>query len=137
MRPILALHALLVLLASTEFTIVTAFFGGSFRWCYYRYAWQSGWGFQFVSDYSLPVVLTYLAGFAAGVVGFSLAWRRGRLVLGLLGVGLSAIGMISFAMEGSHWILEHHRSWIAISPVATLILVLFACFPSRLAGSAE
>ena len=131
MRLILALHALLLLLASTEFTIVTAAFGSdSLRWSYFRYASQSGWGHQFVSDYTLSVVLAYLASFTVGIAGFSLALRRGRHVVGLLGVVLSVIGVISFAIEGSHWIIEHHRSWIAFSPAVMFILALLACLPS-------
>ena len=138
MRLILALHALLMLLASTEFTIVTAIFGGdSLRWCCYRCASQSGFGRQFVSDYTLPVVLGYLATFAVGIAGFSLALRRGRHVVGLLGVVLSMIGVISFAIEGSHWIIEHHRSWIAFSPAVMFILVLLACLPACLPSVAE
>lgn len=138
MRLTLAIHAFLLLLASTEFTIVTAMFGGdALRWCYYRYASHSGFGHAFVSDYTFPVVLTYLAAFMVGVAGFGLAWWQGRHIVGLLGVILSVIGVFSFALEGSHWIVEHHQSWIAYSPVVMFGLVFLACLPSRIAHDAE
>ena len=44
MRLLLLLHALLLLLASTDFTIVTAALGqDSWRWSYFKYSSQSGW----------------------------------------------------------------------------------------------
>ncbi len=83
MRLLLLLHALLVLLASTNFTIVTAALGqDSWRWSYFKYASQSGWGYEYVSDYALPVVLTYIAAFAVGIVGFAVVCLQGRCSTG-------------------------------------------------------
>lgn len=133
MRPLLLLHALLLLLASTDFTVVTATFGqeDSWRWCYFKYDSESGWGYQYVSDYTLPVVLTYLAAFAVGTVGFAVVSLRGRWLIGVLGLVLSVLGLISFGIEGSHWVLEHHRSWLAFSPAIMFVLVVLACLPQR------
>ncbi len=132
MRILLIVHAVLLLLASTAFTIVTALFGArSILWCYYRYSFRSGFGTQYVSDYSLPVVATYLLAFAFGILGFAMAYRDGRRVTGCVGIILSAIGFISFAIESSHWLVDHHRSWVAIAPAAMLALVVIACVPRR------
>jgi hypothetical protein len=132
MRPILAIHSLLLLLASTSFTIVTAIFGGdSLNWCYYHYSSQSGFEYVFVSDFSLPVVITYLLAFVAGLFGFALAFQSGRHATAGLGFVLSAVGAVSFTIEGSHWLVEHHRSLLAFSPLAMFALALVACLPQR------
>ena len=39
---------------------------------------------------------------------------------------LCVLGLISFAIEGSHWFWEHHLSWIAICPAASLLLVVIS-----------
>ena len=78
----------------------------------------------------------YLAAFSVGVIGFTLALRQGRLVVGTLGVVLSLLGLISFGMEGSHWILEHNRSWLAFSPAAMFVLVAIAWLPRRTKANA-
>jgi len=78
MRPTLMLHALLLLLASTDFTIVTSVTGrDSLRWCYFKYASQSGFGVEYVSEYPLSIILTYIVAFSVGVVGFTLALGKG------------------------------------------------------------
>ena len=129
MRQVLVLHVLLMLLASTEFTIVTALFGGrSMQWCWYRYVSRSGFGSEFVPDYSLPIIAVYLVAFAFGIAGFGMSLQRGRSVAGFLGAALSVVGLISFAIEASHWISEHHRSWIAISPLAMYVLSFLRLF---------
>ena len=114
MRLLLLLHALLLLLASTDFTIVTAVLGqDSWRWSYFKYASQSGWGYEYVSDYTLLMVLTYIVAFAVGLVGFAVACLQGRWPIGMLGIVLSVLGLVSFGIEGSHWVWEHNRSWLA------------------------
>ena len=130
MRPTLFLHALLLLLASTDFTIVTSAIGGeSLRWCYFKYSSQNGFGYDYVSDYTFPVVMTYIAAYSVGLAGYVLALKRGRSVLGTLGVILCILGLVSFAIEGSHWLIDHNRSWLAISPVAMFVLALITCLP--------
>lgn len=132
MRIALTIHALLILLASTAFTVVTSPISGTpFQWSYYSYASRSGFGTAYVSDYSLAVILTYLAAFVFGVVGFGIAFRAGRIVAGIVGFLLSVIGLISFTLELSHIFVDHHRSWIAIAPVAMLVLAAVAFFPVR------
>jgi len=132
MRVLLLLHALLLLLASTDFTIVTALTGhDSFRWCYFRYSSWSGFGVRYVSGFTLPVVLTYIACFALGVVAYSLAMAGGRMWTGAVGLVLCGLGLGSFLLEGSHWLVNHHRSWLAFSPLAMLIVCAIVLFSSR------
>ena len=132
MRLLLLLHALLLLLASTDFTIVTAALGqDSWRWSYFKYSSQGGWGYEYVSDYTLPMVLTYIAAFAVGIVGFAVVWLQGRWLIGMLGVVLSVLGLVSFGIEGSHWVFEHNRSWLAFSPAIMFVLVVPAWLTKR------
>ena len=50
---------------------------------------------------------------------------------GVTGIVLSAIGLISFTIEGSHWVFDHQRSWLAFSPALMFVLVVIACLPQR------
>ncbi len=134
MRTMLAMHTILLLLASTSFTIVTALLGkASLQWCYFKYASSSGWGVRYVSDYSAPEIVTYLLAFTVGAIGFFVAAKSGRPAVGIVGVAPSLIGILSFAMEGSHWIIDHNRSWLAFSPAVMFILVFLALLPKRFA----
>jgi hypothetical protein len=122
---ILILHIALLLLASTNFTIVTfAGEGTSFTWNYYTYTSRSGFGYEYVSDYALPQVLTYIAAYATGLITFILIRLRFRWI-NLIGIVLSALGLVSFLIEGSHWVIDHHRSWIASFPIAFIVLWIF------------
>lgn len=137
MRPLLALHAIVLLLASTDFTVATALLGkDALRWSYFKYASQSGFGYEYVSAYSGLTVSTYLLAFVLGIAGFCLAIRQDRRVVGALGLVLSIVGLVSFTIEGSHWIFEHNRSWLAFSPALAFALVALACLPKRLAARA-
>ena len=75
---LLAVHVILLLLASTSFTIVTGLDDGQFQWDYFRYLSQSGWGVPYQYPYSLPVVLAYLAAYATGLIAFCMAWGRAQ-----------------------------------------------------------
>jgi len=134
MRILLAIHAILLLLASTNFTIATAFLGKtSLQWCYFKYASSNGWGVEYVSNFTAPEIATYSLAFAVGVIGFSAAIKNKSAVVGMLGVVLSLLGLLSFAIEGSHWFVDHNRSWLAFSPAVMLLLVFLAFLPHRVA----
>lgn len=134
MRILLAIHAILLLLASTGFTIVTALLGkSSLQWCYFKYASSNGWGFKYVSDFSALEIATYILAFTFGVIGFCAAVKNNRPVVGVLGVFLSLLGVLSFAIEGSHWFITHNRSWLAFSP-AIMFLLVSVVFLSRRAS---
>ncbi|MFC1633962.1 hypothetical protein ACFL5Z_03930 [Planctomycetota bacterium] len=120
---ILIFHITLIVLASTNFTIISfAKEGTSFSWNYGTYSYRNGFGNTFVSEYSLLQIFTYLTAYAVGLILFSNAYRKGLRMVGLLGLGLCTLGFVSFLIEGSHWVAEHHLSWIASFPIALIIL---------------
>ncbi len=120
---ILCAHAALLLVASTRFSALSWIWAESaWTWDYFRYAHQSGWGYQYQSDYSSAVVLTYLAAFSTGIVGYVMAGKRIVGTLRIPAMMLCVLGLISFLIEGSHWLWDHHVSWIAVCPAAGLLL---------------
>ena len=63
---LLITHVILLILASTSFTVVTGLRDGHFRWEYMNYVSQSGWGVPYQFPYTLPVVISYLAAYGSG-----------------------------------------------------------------------
>ena len=128
MKPKLALwalcfHAGLLILASTKFTVLSWIWGDhNWTWNYYQYTHRNGWGYQYQSEYSPLVVLTYIAAYLAGVAGYALVWKRVHYGWTSPALVLSALGLISFLIEGSHWAWSHHLSWIVSCPAASLLL---------------
>ncbi len=121
---ILWFHAGLLVVASTRLSVVSWMWGNaSWTWDYFQYCYKNGWGYQYQSDYSLPVVLTYIAAYSVGIAGYGMARRHVPIAGNALAAILSILGLISFLIEGSHWLWAHHLSWIAISPAASLLLV--------------
>ena len=105
---LLITHVILLVLASTSFTVVTGFRDGDFQWQYFRYASQSGWGTPYQFPSTLPVVLTYLAAYATGLATYIIAWQTGSRIISATGILLCAVGLASFADELTHWISEHY-----------------------------
>lgn len=119
----LAFHAGLLVLASTKFRVVSWIWGTwSWAWNFFEYSYQSGWGYTYESNYSLPVVSAYVAAYLVGMAGYFLAWNHVRGGWRVLGVILSGLGLVSFLIEGSHWLWSHHLCWIFICPTASLLL---------------
>ena len=128
---ILLLHIILVLLASTNFTILALVRDvKSFSWNYYTYSYRNGFGYTFESDYSLQQVLTYIGAYATGLILFALVFVKGLRITDFLGFGVCSLGLVSFIIEGSHWISEHHLSWIASFPIALIVLWLVVIIAS-------
>lgn len=123
---LLVVHLVLLMLASTRFTVVTGLGDGQYQWEYFRYFWQHGWGIPYQFPYSLGVVLAYQAAYAVGVAAYCMAWRSGSPVIGLAGVLLCGFGFASFAFELTHWFVPHYASWIGSAPVALLALAPMA-----------
>jgi hypothetical protein len=119
---LLVAHLVLLVLASTSFTVVTAFANGRFQWQYFQYFWQHGWGLRYQFPYSLSVVLAYLAAYAVGVVVYYVAYRDGAKIIGLVGLLLCAAGVASFAFEATHWLVNHYTSLILSSPIVLGVL---------------
>ncbi len=73
-------HAALLLLASTNFMIVSWLWGNtSWTWNYFQYSYGSGWGYDFQSNYPLGQVLCYLGAYGLGLAAYGLVWIRLRL----------------------------------------------------------
>ena len=116
-----------LVLASTRFSVVSWLWGDwSWTWDYFQYSYRNGWGYQYRSNYSLVVVLTYLTAFALGLIAHSAARTRVASVWSNVAMILCVLGLVSFAIEGSHWLREHHLSWIAMCPAASLLLAIVA-----------
>ena len=126
----LCFHAGLLVLASTKFTVLSWMWGNYYwTWNYYQYSHRNGWGYQYQSEYSALVVLTYIAAYLAGVAGYALVWNRVHYGWTGPALILSALGLVSFLIEGSHWAWSHHLSWIVSCPAASLLLagVVIVC----------
>jgi hypothetical protein len=123
---LLVAHVILLILASTSFTAITALRDGHFQWDYFRFASQSGWGTPYQFVYTLPTVLTYLAAYGTGLAAYVVAWRRGAPIIGATGAVLCAIGLASFAFELTHWFTDHNRSLIISTPALLLALAVAA-----------
>lgn len=116
-------HLVLLLLAASKFTVLKVVFPSMNFGCnYYTVSWQHGWGYDYVSIYSLEQILTYLAAYGLGVVVYAFALKRRWVYLGGVGMTLCALGMVSFLIELSHWITTHNTSFIVSLPVVMLVL---------------
>jgi hypothetical protein len=123
---LLVIHVILLLLASTSFTIVSGLAGEGLRWQSFQYLSQSGWGTPYQFPYELPVVLTYLAAYGIGVAAYALIWRQPMRLVGALGIACCALGFVSFAYELTHWFRESYNSWIVSLPGPLLVLAAAA-----------
>lgn len=119
---LLVAYLVLLVLASTSFTVVTFFANGRFQCQYFNCFWQHGWGSRYQFPYSLSVVLTYLAAYAVGVVVYTVAYRDGAKIIGSIGLLLCAAGFASFAFEVTHWLVDHYNSLILSSPIVLVVL---------------
>jgi hypothetical protein len=117
-----AVHLLLLALASTRFTIVTWCFTGTFQCDFFDYSYGNGFGYVYHSSYSLSVVLAYLLAYLSGTFAFLAAYGHGSRFPALIGILLCIVGLLSFALEGTHWAFAHNLSWIASFPALLLAL---------------
>ncbi|MCD6393476.1 MAG: hypothetical protein J7M40_08205, partial [Planctomycetes bacterium] len=118
-------HVFLLILACTNFSALGFIRKDqSFSINYWTYSHRSGFGNEYKSEYSPPQVFAYVAAYGIGVILFVLARKHGMPAVNILGTGLCIIGLISFLIEGSHWVSTHHYSWIASFPVVMLVLLI-------------
>jgi hypothetical protein len=58
-------------------------------------------------------------------------------MLGLIGIIFCGVGLVSFALELSHYFIEHQRTWIASAPIAlmanAIAIVIHQFYRERLA----
>ena len=117
-------HMVLLALACTRFTLVSVWASGAWTCDFYTYRYADGWGYVYRSDYTLPVIITYLAAYVAGLAVYALAWGAGSRYVAGAGLALCLIGLMSFGIEGSHWVWSHNLSWIASFPVVMFPLAM-------------
>jgi hypothetical protein len=81
-----------------------------------------------------------LGAYAAGIAVYLFAWGAESWYIAAAGLGLCIVGLVSFGIEGSHWVLSHNLSWIASFPVVVVPLAVVAGYrftrrpPIRLPG---
>ena len=121
-------HLVLLALACTRFTLLTGWASGAWTCDFYTYHYADGWGYVYKSDYTLPVIITYLAAYATGIAVFGIAWGAGSRWVAGVGLALCIVGLLSFGIEGTHWIWSHNLSWIASFPVVVFPLAVVAGF---------
>jgi len=123
---IFSVHVLLLILACTDFSIISWLWGDlSWSCSCFTYSYRNGFGYEYVSDYSLLQVLAYLLGYGLGLPVFVFAWKRQWVLLGLCGFVLCAVGFVSFTIEASHWVWQHNLSLIASFPAILFVLWIF------------
>jgi len=121
MKILISVHLLLILLASTDLSLLSWIWGDSnWTWNYFQFSTKSGWGFEYVSDYSVLVMVFYIAGYAIGIFAYLKSTRPNDKYLVHIPLVLCIIGLLSFTIEFSHLIWEHHNSLIFSVPVAIL-----------------
>ncbi len=122
----IVVHLVLLALACTRSTLVSVWVSGAWTCDFYTYHYADGWGYPYRSDYTLPVILAYLAAYAAGIAVYGLAWSAGSRWIAGSGLALCIVGLLSFGIEGSHWVWSHNLSWIASFPVVMFPLAVLA-----------
>jgi hypothetical protein len=116
-------HVVLMLLACTNFTLLNFLLPSKHFACsYFILGWRNGFGYPYVSDYSLPQIAAYIAAYSLGLIVYAYAWKRAWYILGGVGIALCVLGLGSFLIELSHWFISHHLSCIASAPIIMLVL---------------
>ena len=130
LKPTLWLFCLyvgLLVLASMRFSMVSWIWGErTLGWDAFLFSYESGWGADFRSDFSLGVVLVYLVAFLVGLVAHLMAGRRTGGARNIPAIILCALGVVCFAIEGSHWLWEHGFSFVAVCPAMSLLLAFIS-----------
>ena len=116
-------HAVLLVLASTNFSVVSWIWGESaWSWSCFQYSFRNGWGHTYVSEYGLGQVLCYIGAYGLGVAAFAIARVRLRLGFSTPAIIVCLLGAASFGIELTHWLWPHHLSLIASFPEVMVIL---------------
>jgi hypothetical protein len=112
---LILLHLTVVLLACTNFSLLTAPLGRAhFSW-EFALTYRNGWGYAYQSDYSLAQVVAYLVAYASGVALYPRVTRPKTLAT--FAALICLLGAFSFVIELSHWFLDHHLCLIASFPI--------------------
>ena len=97
-----------------------------FRREHFTYSHVNGFGHVYQSDYSFSVIVAYIFAYLAGVVAYIVAAKNVSLSVRTAGIVICLLGVASFLVEASHWVLDHNFSWIASFPVVLIVLAAVA-----------
>ena len=126
LRTLGILHVALLILAATNFTVFSWFWGDASSSCdFYTLGYRNGHGYSYVSEYSLGQIICYILSYGLGVILFRSLWGNHHLGACFLGATFSFFGVISFTLEASHWLFNHHLSLIASFPIFVLLIWIF------------
>jgi hypothetical protein len=101
-----------------------------------QFSYANGWGYEYVSDFSLAEVGAYVVAYAVGCVAFGGVVRRYPVVAGA-SVVLCAVGVATFGLEATHWVVRHHLSLIASCPALLMASAVYVIVREGLRGRRE
>jgi hypothetical protein len=92
-------HLVLLALACTSFTLISVWTSGAWTCNFYAYRYADGWGYVYQSDFTLPVIIMYLAAYVAGLAVYAIAWRAGSRYIAGTGLALWIVGLASLVAQ--------------------------------------
>ena len=123
---LLVCHAALLLLAVTDFSLVSWLWGAhSWNVQFFELSFNLGGADYFESDYSLRQTLCYVAAYLLGLLTFAIAGHRYQLYPPQFAIIICFLGTLSFGLEATHWPIEHHLSLIVSFPILMPIFWLY------------
>jgi hypothetical protein len=137
---LLFIHVFLLVHAATSFSLWT---DAPFSIETFQFIWRTGFSLHepYVSPYTLPLVLTYLAAHAIGFVAYVTLWNRGWHVAAALGYVLCALAFATFGYEATHWLstgprVSYSYNSLIVSAPAISIPLAIGLIVALLAGHA-
>lgn len=127
----LCLHMMVLIVAATSFAVLGPL-GSDTGWTFQYYCYSSswGWGHAYRSDYSFPIVVTYIAANLLGLVAYWMARKSVQLLWVAAGLLLSGSGLFSFALEARQISADstNWQSLIISCPAVALLLAGWVSF---------
>lgn len=128
MKKLFILHFILLLLAISNFTIITFWFNQDWSLALWNIAQKDSFGVPYKFDYSLELVLTYIGVYFTGFL-FYLKWSLGGAIsLRRFSMLICILGLASFSLELLHWIVDFNFSLIVSFPVILLLSAIYFAF---------
>ncbi len=118
--PIIVLHLTTLLVAASNFTLITALLGHGFHWefQFLAYNFSNGWGYVYQSDYSLAQVCAFLLAYASGL--FVYPRFTHPPILAAIATLCCVAGTLSYGIELSHWVVDHHLTLVGSFPIIVI-----------------
>lgn len=122
---VLSVHLGLLVIAAMRLSPVSWLWGDpSLTFDFFELSCGDGAGSVYYGDYTLPVVLTYIAAHGAGLAAYREGCRYFRSRWFRFAAVLCGLGLLSFLLELSHWLTHHHLTAIASCPPANIVLAI-------------